>query len=91
MAASVASHLRICLCALSPPTTYVDWYRREPVLKLTDMPHKPVGRVAASKAVDHVLDLREDQGYLEHNPRVVALVESAGARTPLSEIASGRG
>jgi signal transduction histidine kinase/DNA-binding response OmpR family regulator len=66
-----------------PPTSYVEWYRREPVIRLADIPHTPLARVAASKAVDHVLDLREDQGYLEHNPRVVALADSAGARTIL--------
>src|SRR5262249_31860338 len=31
----------------------------------------------------HILDLREDRAYLEHNPRIVALVESAGVRTIL--------
>jgi CheY-like chemotaxis protein/signal transduction histidine kinase len=66
-----------------PPTTFVDWYRREPVLRLADMAHTPLARVAATRLIDHVLDLREDQGYLEGNPRLVALVESAGARTIL--------
>src|SRR5262249_20294870 len=52
-----------------------------PVISLADIPHTPLARVAGSKEVLHVLDLREDQGYLERNPRLVALVESVGART----------
>ena len=31
----------------------------------------------------HILDLREDESYRARNPRIVALVESAGARTIL--------
>src|SRR5262249_24796045 len=30
-----------------------------------------------------MLDVREDRAYVEHNPRIVALVESAGVRTIL--------
>jgi two-component system, NtrC family, sensor kinase len=66
-----------------PPTTYVEWYRREPVIDLADIPHTPLWHVADSKEVLHVLDVRNQQGYLEQNPRIVALVESAGARTIL--------
>src|SRR5262249_24858337 len=64
----------------APPTT-VEWYRRESVIDLADNPHTPLARVAGSKEVQHILDLSEDLAYLEHNPRIVALVESAGART----------
>jgi GAF domain-containing protein len=66
----------------APPTT-VEWYRRESVINLADIPHTPLARVAGSKEVQHILDLREDLAYLEHNPRIVALVESAGVRTIL--------
>src|SRR5262249_9193632 len=64
----------------APPTT-VEWYRRESVINLS--PHTPLARVAGSKEVQHILDLREDPAYLEHNPRIVALVESAAVRTIL--------
>src|SRR5262245_51393853 len=64
----------------APPTT-VEWYRRESVIDLADNQHTPLARVAGSKEVQHILDLSEDLAYLEHNPRIVALVESAGART----------
>jgi signal transduction histidine kinase len=71
--------------ALHGPATaaYVEWYRREPVIKLADIPRTPLWHVAESKEVLQVLDLRKQQGYLEHNPRIVALVESAGVRTIL--------
>jgi GAF domain-containing protein len=71
--------------AVHGPTTasYVEWYRREPVINLADIPRTPLWHVAESKEVLHVLDLRKQQGYLEHNPRIVALVESAGVRTIL--------
>jgi GAF domain-containing protein len=71
--------------ALHGPVTaaYVEWYRREPVIKLADIARTPLWHVAESKEVLQVLDLRKQQGYLEHNPRIVALVESAGVRTIL--------
>src|SRR5262249_1547254 len=64
----------------APPTT-VEWYRRETVINLS--PHTPLARVAGSKEVQHILDLREDPAYLEHHPRIVARVEPAGVRTML--------
>jgi two-component system NtrC family sensor kinase len=71
--------------AVHGPTTasYVEWYRREPVINLADIPRTPLWHVAESKEVLHVLDLRKQQSYLDHNPRIVALVESAGVRTIL--------
>src|SRR5262249_7138057 len=65
-----------------PPTTY-EWYRGEPLINLAAIPHTPLARVAGSKEVVHILDLREDRTYLEHNPRIVTLVESACVRTIL--------
>src|SRR6516165_3511798 len=71
--------------AVHGPTTaaYVEWYRREPVINPADIPRTPLWHVAEAKAVLHVLDLRKHESYLEHNPRIVALVESAGVRTIL--------
>ena len=66
-----------------PPTTYVDWYKREPVIDLADIPHTPLARVAASNDVLHILDLTEERAYSERNHRLVAMVKSAGARTAL--------
>jgi GAF domain-containing protein len=67
----------------SPSTTFVEWYRREPLIELSDISHTPLARVAGSKEVLHIFDLREDQAYFERNPRIVAIVESANARTML--------
>ena len=58
-----------------PQTSYVAWYRQEPVINLADIPNTPLARIAESKEVIHFRDLREDQAYLAHNPRLVALVE----------------
>jgi signal transduction histidine kinase len=66
-----------------PRTSYVDWYRQEPVINLADIPNTPLAQIAHSKQVLHIRDLREHQSYIELNPRLVALVESAGARTIL--------
>src|SRR5262245_9350172 len=67
----------------SPSTTFVEWYRREPLIELSDISHTPLARVADSKEVLHIFDVREDQAYLERNPRFVTIVESANARTIL--------
>src|SRR5262249_1714347 len=69
--------------AVHAPTTTYEWYRRDPVINLPDIPHTPLARVASSKEVLHIFDLREDRSYLEHNPRIIALVESAYVRTIL--------
>jgi GAF domain-containing protein len=66
-----------------PSTTFVEWYRREPLIELSDISHTPLARVASSKEVLHIFDLREDQAYFERNPRIVAIVKSADARTML--------
>ena len=60
-----------------------EWYRREPLLDPVVLRNTPLARVGESREVLHLLDLREDQSYLERNPRIVSLAESAGARTIL--------
>jgi len=68
----------------SPPTTsYVERYRRQPLFDPGEVLGTPLWHVAASKEVLHIPDLREDRSYLDQHPRIVALVESAGARTIL--------
>jgi signal transduction histidine kinase len=59
------------------------WYRREPLLDPVVLRNTPLGRLAHSKETFHIPDLRRDQSYVEKNPRIVALVESAGARAIL--------
>ena len=60
-----------------------DDLRRNPVIDLRDNPGIPLDRVANTKQVVHVLDLRTDESYIGKNDRIVSLVEVAGARTLL--------
>ena len=55
--------------------------RRNPVLDLRDNPGTPIDRVATTKQVVHIPDLRTDQSYIGKNNRIVPLVEVGGART----------
>src|SRR5262245_49082060 len=57
--------------------------RREPIV-LRDNPGIPLARLAQTKTVVHIADLRADPSYLQRNPRVALLVDSGGARTFLA-------
>src|SRR5262245_65424938 len=63
------------------PMAYAERWRREPTVDPRDIPHTPLARVAETKAVVHIFDLAAEPAYIERNPRMVAIVESAGART----------
>src|SRR5262249_53308511 len=60
---------------------YIDYLQRHPVVDLRDNPGILLDRLANTKQVVHVHDLRTDQSYLGKNDRIVTLVEVAGART----------
>jgi GAF domain-containing protein len=62
---------------------YADWFRRDPVVDLADTPGTPLDRLTHSKQVIHIYDLRLDQSYIAGIPRIVALADTAGARTEL--------
>ena len=66
----------------SATSTYAE-ARREPIV-LRDNPGIPLARLADTKKVVHIANLKVDPSYLERNPRVALLVESAGARTFLA-------
>jgi GAF domain-containing protein len=70
--------------AMHGPTPAVDWLQREPLVELRDHPHVPLARVAKTKEVLHVPDLTTERAYIERDPRIVAVVESAGARSLLA-------
>jgi GAF domain-containing protein len=55
--------------------------RRDPVIRFS--PGNPLGRVVATKQVQHITDFRSEQSYIEREPAPVALAEAAGARTVL--------
>src|SRR5215471_916842 len=61
--------------------SYVDYWRRNTVVELKKHSGAPLDRLATTKRVVHIHDLRSDQSYLEKMGRIVALVEAAGVRT----------
>jgi two-component system, NtrC family, sensor kinase len=69
--------------ALHGAQTYIAWQRELGVINVRDHPHLPIARVARTRKVICVADLRAEQAYIERDPPLVALVESAGARSLL--------
>ena len=63
------------------PPAYAERWRQQPVLAVGDNPHNPLDRLATTKSVINIPDLMAEPGYVERNPRFIALVEAAGART----------
>ena len=68
---------------LNAPPAYAERWRRQPTLMVSDNPQNPLTRLVASKNVVAITDLMAEQGYIDRDPRFVALVESAGARSHL--------
>ena len=64
-----------------PPPAYAAERRRNPVLRIG--PTNPLVRIAASKQLLHIADIRLDQAYLDRDPAFVVLADDAGARTLL--------
>src|SRR5262249_4713567 len=57
--------------AMTATSSYPDWWRREPI-DVRGNPHVPFGRLAATKDVVHIADLRLERAYIEgirHFPR----------------------
>jgi GAF domain-containing protein len=72
------------VCNIGERSGYTEWYQREPMMVLRDHhPRMPLAQVAESKAVTHIADLAAEQAYIERDPRMIALVEAAGARSLL--------
>ncbi|MGB9043692.1 MAG: GAF domain-containing protein, partial [Pseudolabrys sp.] len=67
--------------AVHSEQSYADYRRRNPVIDLRDHPGVPLDRLAKTKQIVHVSDLRSDQSYIGKDDRIVSLVEVAGART----------
>ena len=71
--------------AMHGAPTYVEWSQREPVIKPGDHPNSILARVVKTKAVLQIANLVADPGYIKRdNSRLIALVESAGARALLA-------
>jgi adenylate cyclase len=67
----------------SPPSAYTGWYEHHPLFYPKDHPQAPLARLAESREIIHVADLRLDPGYAARVPALVAFVDNAGARTLL--------
>ena len=63
--------------------TYTDFTLSNPVIDLRDHPGVPLDRLAKTKQIVHIPDLRTDQSYIEKNARIIKLADVAGARTLL--------
>jgi two-component system, NtrC family, sensor kinase len=64
------------------PAAHVEERRREPVIY--PGPELPLGRVARTRQIVHIADLRTDPAYVKRFPTFVGLVEAGGARTFLA-------
>jgi GAF domain-containing protein/CheY-like chemotaxis protein len=64
------------------PPAYLERWRIGTVFR--PGPHLPIARVAQTRKIVQVADLREDASYLSGDPLPVATVELAGARTLLA-------
>jgi GAF domain-containing protein len=61
------------------PEAWNELRRRDPIISFS--PNNPLGRVVATKQLQHVADFRMEETYLKREPGPVALAEAAGART----------
>ena len=71
------------VCAIGEQSAFLEWLRRESTITLSDHPDVPLAKLARTKAVTHIVDLTAERGYIERDPRILRLVESAGIRTIL--------
>ena len=63
------------------PAAYAERWAKNPVLRIGENPRNPLARLAKTKRVVAIPDLMVEPGYINREPRFVALVEAAGART----------
>ncbi len=63
--------------------TYVENWRREPLIIRTDDPHIPLARLVETKQRVHVADLSQDVAYKAGFAPLVTLVDRGGAQTLL--------
>ncbi len=63
------------------PPEWAKLRKRNPEIK--PLGHDPLGRVASTARLQHIVDIREESAYLERYAPIVALADVAGARTVL--------
>jgi signal transduction histidine kinase len=61
------------------PQAWDELRRHNPVVR--PGPNNPLCRMAATKQLQHLADIRKEQAYIEREPLIVSLAELAGART----------
>jgi GAF domain-containing protein len=63
------------------PPAYAKARRHQPVVY--GSPINPLSRIIETKKLQHIIDFRTEQAYIERDPGAVVMVEAAGARTVL--------
>src|SRR5262249_61106411 len=63
------------------PPAHVEERQRDPVIRPT--PEDPLSRLARTKKVVHIADLKEDEAYIKGYPPLRAVVDAGGGRTLL--------
>ena len=63
------------------PLAWHELRRRDP--RFHPGPKHPLARMAVSKELQHITDLKSDVSYLERDPTLIPIVDLAGARTAL--------
>jgi GAF domain-containing protein len=63
------------------PSAYAKARRHQPVVY--GNPINPLSRIIETKKLQHIIDFRTEQSYIERDPGAVVLAEAAGARTVL--------
>jgi GAF domain-containing protein len=64
------------------PPAYVEARKRQTWFRAP--PDGPLGRVAFTKQVEHIADIKKSQSYMERNPLITIAVDLGGFRTVLS-------
>ena len=64
------------------PRAWAALRRREPIVR-PGRKDDPLCRVAATKQLQHVADIRTEKSYIEHDPPIVAMADMTGGRTVL--------
>src|SRR5207344_1561671 len=67
--------------AVHGPAAHVESRRRQPVIH--PGPELPLGRLAHTRQIVHIADIRREQAYVEVEPTFVQLADAGGARTLL--------
>jgi GAF domain-containing protein len=65
----------------SRDSVYPEWLKLGAKLAIVDNPDGPLAQIVRTERIVHIADLASEASYAERNVRMVALVESSGART----------